>query len=298
MDNRIARIFSSKSVYLFSNENITDGIGALGDIRGKNILSVGAGGDHAFGAYLAGASLVKTFDINPSQSAIIDLKTCMIHNVSYENFIDFFFSSKDFFSPKIIRDISSKMTPNARRFIRKYEKYGARMFAYGGAQHQDYKTTNIPYLTDSDAYLQLRSVLPKKINFTHCDIGDICTLFGHNCILRRLWPHVYTYDVILLSNIYDYIMNEDEMCTLFYLSSRDISYFYHRYLSPMSHQVLAPDGRIVFRYLWNINPESWHKLVEIYDLPDRRHSLEFLEIPSNQKDTNFDGLLMLKQHSR
>ena len=90
------------SVYLFTNENVTEYIPPL-DLTGARVLTVCASGDHALMSYLSGASHVDTFDINSYQKNIYELKMHMIRNLDFGAFHDFFFSRYNFFSRDIIR---------------------------------------------------------------------------------------------------------------------------------------------------------------------------------------------------
>ena len=65
-------------VFLFTNENIQGYLGQMNSVAGKDVLTVGASGDHAFECILAGAKKVDTFDTNFLQKHIIELKQKMI----------------------------------------------------------------------------------------------------------------------------------------------------------------------------------------------------------------------------
>ena len=282
-------------VYLFSNENIADQLRVLGDFNGARVLSVGASGDHAFGAYLAGAAHVDTFDINSLQRAVIDLKTVMVQHVSYENFMDFFFDERQFFNTRILSQIQSKIPNNVQRMLQDYQLRGKNLFKYEAGQNSAYSTKNIPYLKNKKSYMQLRNVLPRRIPFYHCDMRDIKTPFAD--VTGMVGGR---YDVILLSNIYDYVVPSSAV-----LSQEDnMKYFYREILEPMARRLLVRDGgRIAFRYMWASSPVAWtnyidmvaNKMIGNSVLKSYRHTIHVRSFPSNQKGFDWDSVLFMKQ---
>ena len=282
-------------VYLFSNENIADQLRVLGDFNGARVLSVGASGDHAFGAYLAGAAHVDTFDINSLQRAVIDLKTVMVQHVSYENFMDFFFDERQFFNTRILSQIQSKIPNNVQRMLQDYQLRGKNLFKYEAGQNSAYSTKNIPYLKNKKSYMQLRDVLPRRIPFYHCDMRDIKTPFAD--VTGMVGGR---YDVILLSNIYDYVVPSSAV-----LSQEDnMKYFYREILEPMARRLLVRDGgRIAFRYMWASSPVAWtnyidmvaNKMIGNSVLKSYRHTIHVRSFPSNQKGFDWDSVLFMKQ---
>lgn len=282
-------------VYLFSNENIADQLRVLGDFNGARVLSVGASGDHAFGAYLAGAAHVDTFDINSLQRAVIDLKTVMVQHVSYENFMDFFFDERQFFNTRILSQIQSKIPNNVQRMLQDYQLRGKNLFKYEAGQNSAYSTKNIPYLKNKKSYMQLRDVLPRRVPFYHCDMRDIKTPFAD--VTGMVGGR---YDVILLSNIYDYVVPSSAV-----LSQEDnMKYFYREILEPMARRLLVRDGgRIAFRYMWASSPVAWtnyidmvaNKMIGNSVLKPYRHTIHVRSFPSNQKGFDWDSVLFMKQ---
>ena len=281
-------------VYLFSNENITDQLRVLGDLGGKRVLSVGASGDHAFGAYMAGAAHVDTFDINSLQRAVMDLKTIMVHHVSYENFMDFFFDSRQFFNMRILSQIEAKIPNNVQRMLNDYKLRGKNVFKYEAGQNASYSTANIPYLMNKKSYMNLRRVLPRRIPFVHTDMRDIKSPF----------PDVTgapgaKYDVILLSNIYDYVVPSSGVLA----QEENMKYFYHEILDPMARRLLVRDGGcIVFRYMWASSPVAWRNYIDMVvsnmignsALKPYKHTIHIRSFPSNQKGCDWDSVLFLK----
>ena len=282
-------------VYLFSNENIADQLHVLGDFTGGRVLTVGASGDHAFGAYMAGAAHVDTFDINSLQRAVMDLKTIMVHHVSYENFMDFFFDSRQFFNLRILAQIDAKLPNNVQRMLNDYKLLGNGIFKYQAGQNASYSTANIPYLKNKKSYMNLRKVLPRRIPFAHTDMRSITSPFPDATGATGA-----KYDVILLSNIYDYVVPKSGA-----LAQEDnMKYFYREILEPMARRLLVRDGgRIVFRYLWASSPMAWTNYIDMVEakmignsiFKPYKHTIHVRSFPSNQKGCDWDSVLFLKQ---
>ena len=102
--------------YLFTNENAGGYINQL-NMHGGRILSVAAGGDHAFESLLNGARVVDLFDINYAQKVIVELKSRMIKSLPYEDFMDFFFEKKHFMDRKIIEPIYNDFSRELALYI-------------------------------------------------------------------------------------------------------------------------------------------------------------------------------------
>ena len=243
-------------VYVFTNENIADYLRPIGDLTGKNVLTVAASGDHAFLSYLAGAKSVDTFDINSFQNSIIELKTHMIKHLSYNDFLTFFFDEKRFFDTKILEPISDKFSKKLISFIEDYKIRGLDMIRYRAACSPDYRLLqSIPYLYSSDKYYKLRERLPEKINFKHCNLLDV-----HNRFNKK-------YDLILLSNIFEYLYMNYNMMSY----EQRIEKYYKDVLSKLADKNLCGNNsQIIFSYMWGTNPNAWISYIDYFN---KKHSL-------------------------
>lgn len=217
-------------VYLFSNEHVAKFANSFSD---RSILSVCSSGDHAFSAYLAGAKFVDVFDINLMQKSVMELKKTMIQNVSYEDFLDFFFDYKNFFNPQIIKPIKNKLSKSATEFLSLYEKYGSFLFTCDYPKVHECNKDFITYLKTPSDYYALRDKLPENISFLHTDLE-----FLPNICQRK-------YDLVYLSNIFDYVYHNETIRNAY-------QSFYFFVLNRLAKNALGPDGGdIYFRYLWN-----------------------------------------------
>ena len=228
-------------VYVFSNENIPGYLDKLGDIAGKRILSVCASGDHAFECYLRDAKCVDLFDINYAQKNIMELKFHMIRNLPYEDFINFFFGksrmNKDIISP-LWNEFSDSLKIFYSYIYCSGEKTKRMCIPYSNNKLDNTKT----YFSSREKYMDLARKLPEKINFSHVDLQNINTVITAK------------YDIVLLSNIFDYVCSGAKKFNVAF------EYFYNAVLEPLIENNLRnKSGIIAFEYIWQgvglLNPE-------------------------------------------
>ena len=272
------------SVYLFTNENIAEYMAPL-NLSGARVLTVAASGDHAFEAYLRGASHVDTFDINSYQKNILELKTHMIRNLDYGAFRDFFFSDRNFFRYSIICRLRDDFSRDLRNFLSKYYKtYDRSMFKSFSRVYM----SGMSYLTCEDVYRQLARRLPSQINFQHCDIYHLSERFS-DC-----------YDLILLSNIFDYLYSGSGFVNY---EHRLMQYYSDVLLPLASKNLVTRHGRIGATYIWGGQPSAWTNfthylnrdiLQPVIQNPD--HGFTARGLASSQRDYNNDVILWFHQN--
>lgn len=233
--------FQDKSpVYLFTNENVAGYLRPI-NLQDARVLSIGASGDHAFEAYLAGAKHVDTFDINSWQKPVIELKTHMIRNLDYQKFVDFFFSQNHFFDMSMLNGIQSSFSPELRDFLAKYRSSSKDVLKYGTAQNSNYKICYLSYLADPAKYEKLSKVLPEQIPFRHCNLTDLSSQTSAR------------YDFMMLSNVFEYLYQNSGIPDY---AGRLMAY-YNGVLDGLVQQNLTKEGAICFHYMWGANPVAW-----------------------------------------
>lgn len=261
------------AVYLFTNENISGYIDKSGDITGANILTVGASGDHAFESYLAGAKHVDTFDINSLQKNVIELKTHMIHHLSYADFMDFFFEKQNFFDHKIIQPIQPLFSDDLKSFVASYTGESKKMFKYLGACAPDFIIKRLKYIRTEQNYESLRNVLPDKIDFKHCNVTHISKHMTKE------------YKLVMLSNIYEY------MYRFLTTNDRRVNAFCKDILTGIM-QHITPDGRIYFHYAWGGNAASWNNFLSFTQQRfNMLENLNAIDVPSAFRREKTDAVL-------
>lgn len=271
-----AEFFSTRAfhdhapVYLFTNENIYGTLKTAGDISNKKILTVGASGDHVFESYLLGARDVHTFDINSSQKNVIELKNHMIRELSYADFMDFFFSRKNFFNQKILTPIKSKFSDDLQAFLKKCTIGDIRKnFKYRAAHTSEYDINKLQYIASKSNFNTVRDRLPEHIPFKHCDISTVRIAMQEN--VRKYGTHYLEhanipfeqsgpelhadfteqYDLILLSNIFSYLYSDS------YNIEEKLTQTQRNVLVPLIANNLSENGRVYFHYDWNGKTAAW-----------------------------------------
>lgn len=276
-------------VYCFTNENVAASMRALGIPRGGRVLTVGASGDHMFEAYLSGASHVDMFDINLNQRHIIELKNHMIRDLDYERFMDFFFSKLHFFNQEIIKPIYPKFSDGLKSYLAWIEtSTRTQVFKFSGAHNPDFDVKNISYVSNKDSYNHLKSILPEQISFVQSDISGLTANFSKK------------YDLIILSNIFDYMYSDEALIEKRYVR------FFREVLSPLMQQNLnSNSGKISFRYIWDTDGLVWSNFMCYFEdryvrrcAMNRGVDMSAHYIPSGLRDCKQDALLVLKQRSR
>ncbi len=273
------------SVYVFSNENVIGCADALcgspgKDLSEKQVLSVCASGDHALEAYYRHADNVDTFDINSYQSCIYELKNHFLHHLRYEDFLDFFLSQKKFFDLKMLQPIEHAFSPYLIEFLRwhKREDKSKNSRMLRGYRHDT--IPDVSFLKSAYDFQATADRTPKVINFAHCDIRGLTAQFQKK------------YDIIILSNIFDYLYPD----TVSY--EEKMKLFYNQILAQLAANNLKDNGTICAHYTWGENPIAWTEFAHYFQnkhITNPHHKLQIrcaMERTKNQCDL----VTLLKQN--
>lgn len=283
----------SNRVYLFSNENVSGYLSEL-DLNRKSVLSVAAGGDHAFECLLRGASFVDVYDINYAQKVVVELKTHMIKSLPYEDFMDFFFSTSGFFNREIIEPIWHKFSPELNIFMSWYYALGdaaaRRMFVYGRSTCVIEDFDQISYLSCRENYDKLAKILPNKINFVHSEVHQLTKKTDKQ------------YDVVLMSNIFDYTYDQ------LWETGAAFEHCYNKLLKPLAERNLSSNGgTICWHYIWCGIVVSRMGIVDKYENfkkhfnkthKDCGHHMDKMSFMSAVDDEKKDVVFMMTQRQR
>lgn len=270
-------------VYLFTNENISGYLDRLSDMNGARVLTVASSGDHVFEAYLSGASHVDAFDINSYQRNILELKTHMIRALPYSDFMDFFFDKKNFFNQQILAPITSDFSRELTYFMQKCSVASNGMFRYNNSTAPDYELRHIRYICDSALYYRLREILTDKIKFHHCKIDRVSAKFKQD------------YDLIMLSNIFDYMYHDVPTKELRF------SKYYNNILCPLASKNLNDNGRICFAYMWGTKPAAWSNFTDFMQreyAKNKTHTFLSRSVVSAFQDMDWDTVLIMQKRQR
>lgn len=190
----------NEKVYDFSNENLTESF-KLFDLPNKKVLTVLGSGDQYFTALLNGAKKIEVFDNNKLTWYYFILKFMAIKHLSYEEFFKFFVT--DGLDNKEIYQKIEKYLPE---YVSNYFKLLEIMhkplssIKYKKLLSKKNKVNNgiyIPYLKKEE-YYHLKDLLNKTE-----------LPYFYNTDLLDLSKNEY-YDVIILSNIINYVMMDPQ----------------------------------------------------------------------------------------
>lgn len=276
--------------YLFSTENL---VGTYENVtpNGKNILTIGASGDHAFDAYLNGARHVDTFDFNLLQECVINLKTEMIHLMTYKEFKAFFGAlhiGKLYASYNILSPHMPHLSPESQTFMEefysnpsvnpKYFFQGVPFYEPGlNNMPPPYRKNGIKYMQSEADFNLLKKRLPDKIAFTLADAKTMAQTIHDN------------YDIIHMSNIIDYVPELQ-------LPHGHIKFCNDTLVPLFNH--LKPGGQMIVLYSWG-GPK--HSLIEkiicdnITPLAYQCQQVYAIQIPSVQKRFNNDTIWIFQK---
>lgn len=185
----------NSSMYVFTTENLIGSLSKL-PVKGKEVLTVTASGDQLINLALMGAKRVDNFDTNRNAYYISALKVAALKTLSYEEFINFFTDSDDrkLISNGFLGQSQKLVNPNPNYFA--YETY-LKVRSSLPNDAMTYWDKLYAYLRDSQSYQAAQAIFRRGFehNYMHMDILQIHKI-----------PH--TYDLVLLSNIYEYLTDE------------------------------------------------------------------------------------------
>lgn len=224
-------------LYSFTTENIKEYYKYI-NFKNKKVLTVSASGDHAINALLEGAALVDTFDINMFSKYYSELKYIGLKTLNYDEFIEYFTINNNPFDYKTFTKLKDNLSNNTFMFFEGLYRH----FDYNGNKFRnsdifnnlyDIKELKVSYnkYLNKNYYKEAKEKI-KEINFT-------CTTFiDLNKYLDK------KYDILLLSNISDYIK---DIFKENYLERYKL--FIEDYLS----NLLNSNGVIVLAYIYDYN---------------------------------------------
>ncbi|MBR3524061.1 MAG: DUF3419 family protein [Bacilli bacterium] len=231
-------------MYSMTTENIAGFLNNL-DLKDKNVLTVAASGDQRINAYMLGAKNVTCFDINPLTKLQLNLKDTTLKIVNFEKFINFFgiYSGKygsyyKYLDKEIFKEIKNDLDEDTFKFfdyiINGNQNIGSHDIYQSFDNNLDLLKNMNNYLTKDSFDLAKQVMSKKKIDFIKSDIKALPDKLGNN-----------KYDLILLSNISDYI----------HLMYEDRSLYYYRELIDGLIEHLNLFGTIQVGYIYS----NYHK---------------------------------------
>ena len=236
-------------VYSMTNEHLYTMFKSL-DVNNKDVLTVGSSGDQILYAILFGAKNITCFDINPFVKPFYDYKVAAIKALDYKSFrstahfnickYDDDCWKRDLLSAEVYKKISSYLPQDSKFFWDNIFLDNNSVHAIF-AEYPDYLPNT--YFQNEPIYIKLRNALNENdynVNFITSDITNAINKLGTE----------KKYDVILLSNIFDYFGRRQNSVKSFY------------YIIKKYEKLLKPNGKIQIDYIYHKNDLRYRLLVE------------------------------------
>lgn len=188
-----------KRVYTMTNENVAS-FKQLYNFDMANVLTVLGSGDQYFTSLLNGASEVSVFDVNYTAWLFFRIKFKAIRVLDYNDFVKLFIYRK-FNDIDIYNKMYNHLTYDELNYYVYLANQVNNNYRYCECFHPNTllrvndKERLIPYI-DVDNYYRLKEIISKR-KLPKFYLGDFMKL-----------PIKSGYDIILLSNIYDYVDSE------------------------------------------------------------------------------------------
>lgn len=244
-------------IYSFTTENIS-GYYEYFDFKDKKVLTICASGDHVFNAILLGANYITCFDINLLSKYYFNLKRICINFLSYEEFIEYFMLgtsevNNNVFNYNLYLKISRYLDEDTKLFWDSiYSEYNNDGFYIRHSNlfnnkydNTDLKVNSNTYLTKEKFDLLKRNILLVPVEFINSNITDLMNKLNKK------------YDIIMLSNLSDYIngMYKDNYLINFY-----------KYIIKPLKQFLTNKGLLIYAYIYDfdIKKEKYRSDIDNY----------------------------------
>lgn len=237
-------------IYSFTTENIAGYFEYL-DFKNKNVLTVSASGDHIINAFYEGAQKVYAFDINYLALIFTNLKLVALEQLEYEEFLKFFMINEkndidknknaldyNIYIGKLRKFLSKNVVNYLDTMYKNFENNGYEL-RNSYIFNNKYDNNNIKiksniYLKNKFNYNKAKEkVKQKEIVLINSNYKDINTLN---------LPNLISCDIVLMSNISDYIKNVYNIETN----------YLEEYIKDLIKNFKNKENKIVCAYIYNI----------------------------------------------
>ncbi len=250
------------SMYTFTTENLAAYLDKM-PIEGGTILAVTASGDQLINLAFLGASSVDNFDSNKNAYYMTKLKIAALMALTYEEFLLYFSSCEEeksanfgllsvpqevnvnphYLSYNLYLKIRNYLGDDVAYYFdylyREYDYSGDNLKESGIFLNGSWKDAinNNAYLANANNYYEARERI-KLVNYNF-----------YNCDVYQIHGIQNKYDVILLSNIYDYITVDE-------YNRKIDNADYIQYIRNELDSMLNPDGRIAVTYQYHYREKN------------------------------------------
>lgn len=247
-------------IYSFTTENIA-GYFEYFDFTNKNVLTVAASGDHIINAFYKGAKEVYGFDINYLALIFTELKLVALRNLNYREFLGFFMINDkndveknrnvlDYkvYINKLRKELSKCVAENWDML---YENFNNNGYDLRNSYIFNNKYDNNNIKLESNLYL--KSELDYNIAKENINKKEIILINSNykdlNC---HNLPNLANCDIILMSNISDYIKN---------IYNKEENYL-EDYLKNIIQNLKNKTNMIVSAYLYDIQNTKYRTEID------------------------------------
>ena len=251
---------SLSQIYSFTTENIAGYFEQL-QFTNKNVLTVAASGDHIINAFYKGAKTIIGFDINYLALIFAELKLIALENLDYKEFIDFFMINDEndiekntnvlnyyIYINKLKKHLLKSTAENWDRLYKNFNNNGYELrnsYIFNNKyDNNSVKISSNLYLRSEIEYNKTKErIKEKKIILINSNYKDI------NCCDL---PNIADCDIILMSNISDYIKD---------LYSKKSSYL-EQYIKDIIQNFKNKNNQIVCAYLYDIQNTKYRSEID------------------------------------
>lgn len=251
---------SLSQIYSFTTENIGGYFEYL-DFTNKNILTVAASGDHIINAFYKGAKQIYGFDINYLALIFTELKLVALRNLQYNEFLQFFMINEEddieknkksldygVYINKLRKDLSKSVAKNWDIIYQNFNNNG---YDLRNSYIFNNKYDNNNVKVNSNLYL--KSELDYNIAKERIDEKEIILINSNykdiNC---HDLPNLANCDIILMSNISDYIKE---------LYDKRASYL-EQYIKEIIQNFKNKTNKIICAYLYDIQNTKYRSEID------------------------------------
>lgn len=247
-------------IYSFTTENIVGYFEYL-DFTNKNVLTVAASGDHIINAFYKGAKEVYGFDINYLALIFIELKLVALQNLNYREFLEFFMINDkndveknrnvlDYkvYINKLRKGLSKSVAENWDMLYENFNNNGYEL-RNSYIFNNKYDNNNIKLKSN----LYLKSELDYNIAKENINKKEIILINSNykDLNLHNL-PSLSNCDIILMSNISDYIKN---------IYNKEENYL-EDYIKDITQNLKNKTNMIVCAYLYDIQNTKYRTEID------------------------------------
>lgn len=247
-------------IYSFTTENIVGYFEYL-DFTNKNVLTVAASGDHIINAFYKGAKEVYGFDINYLALIFTELKLVALQNLNYREFLEFFMinDKKDVEKNRNVLDYKvyiNKLRKGLSKSVAEnwdmlYENFNNNGYELRNSYIFNNKYDNNNIKLKSNLYL--KSELDYNMAKENINKKEIILInSNYKDLNRHNLPNLANCDIILMSNISDYIKN---------IYNKEENYL-EDYIKDITQNLKNKTNMIVCAYLYDIQNTKYRTEID------------------------------------